>query len=195
MYTSRRFVRTAATLLKTGTSAIAPSTPVATAKLVKPHRPPFASKNMTLPATILLLNAAATWFMVGLIWIVQIVHYPLFANVGPDGFARYQQLHQWRITFVVGPVMLVEAASALLLAWYPPPTINPEWILAGIGLVIVIWASTAFLQVPCHAKLESGFDPDAHRRLVQFNWIRTVAWSARGLLVTWWLAGCLPVPP
>jgi hypothetical protein len=27
---------------------------------------------------ILILNACLTWFMTGLIWFVQIVHYPLF---------------------------------------------------------------------------------------------------------------------
>ena len=34
----------------------------------------------------LIIHAAATWFMVGLIWFVQIVHYPMFANVGRDSF-------------------------------------------------------------------------------------------------------------
>ena len=31
---------------------------------------------------LLLLHAGATFFMCGLIWFVQIVHYPLFAQVG-----------------------------------------------------------------------------------------------------------------
>ena len=34
---------------------------------------------------LLLLHAAATLFMTGLIWFVQVVHYPLFARVGEDG--------------------------------------------------------------------------------------------------------------
>lgn len=37
---------------------------------------------MELPGALLLVHAAATWAMVGLVWFVQVVHYPLFAQVG-----------------------------------------------------------------------------------------------------------------
>jgi hypothetical protein len=52
----------------------------------------------------------------------------------------------------------------------------------GLALVAAIWLSTAAIQVPCHAKLAAGFDAEVHARLVSSNWIRTVAWTARGLL-------------
>ena len=42
---------------------------------------------------VLVLHVAATMFMVGLIWLVQIVHYPLFAHVGADTFLAYHQRH------------------------------------------------------------------------------------------------------
>ena len=42
-----------------------------------------------------------------------------------------------------------------------------------------IWASTFFLQVPCHLRLSAGWDAATHRLLVQSNWIRTVLWSVR----------------
>jgi len=54
------------------------------------------------------------------------------------------------------------------------------WI--GIALLLLIWLSTAVLQVPAHHRLGSGFDPATHRRLVLTNWVRTWAWSARGVL-------------
>jgi hypothetical protein len=34
-----------------------------------------------------------------------------------------------------------------------------------------------------HRRLERGFDADAHRRLVLGNWVRTVAWTARGVIL------------
>jgi hypothetical protein len=37
--------------------------------------------------------------------------------------------------------------------------------------------------VPQHAVLARGFDADAHASLVTTNWVRTVAWSARGLML------------
>jgi hypothetical protein len=125
--------------------------------------------------------------MVGVIWMVQLVHYPLFAGVGLGNFIEYQKRHQTLMAFVVGPPMLLEASSSVALAWYPPPGVSPWMVFTGIGLVILIWISTAAIQVPCHARLVQGFDARVHRRLVRSNWIRTVAWSVRGLLVAWML--------
>ncbi|AHY46435.1 Hypothetical Protein RradSPS_1152 [Rubrobacter radiotolerans] len=137
-----------------------------------------------LGVALLLANLVATLFMVGVIWFVQIVHYPLFSKVGPEGFVAYAADHSRLTGYVVGPPMLVEAASALGLVVFPPPGISAAALWLGLGLVLVVWLSTALLQVPRHAALGRGFDLPAHRLLVGTNWVRTVAWSARGLLVT-----------
>jgi hypothetical protein len=39
------------------------------------------------------------------------------------------------------------------------------------------------LQVPLHTRLARGFDPAAHRQLVRTNWLRTLAWTLRALLL------------
>ena len=65
----------------------------------------------------LLLQVAATLCMVGLIWFVQIVHYPLLAQVGRDGFRRYEMDHQRLTTWVVAPLMLTELTTAFLMIW------------------------------------------------------------------------------
>ena len=142
---------------------------------------------MTASTTLLILNLLATWFMVGLIWMVQIVHYPLFAKVRADSFVAYQSSHQRLTSFVVGPPMLLEAFTSILMCWYPPAGCGMLLILAGIALVLILWLSTASLQIPCHMKLEQGFDAAVHQKLVNSNWLRTVAWSTRGVLVTWML--------
>jgi len=54
-------------------------------------------------------------------------------------------------------------------------------------LIAFIWASTFLLQVPAHSQLGSGFDEETWRMLVRSNWLRTVAWSARAGLVSYWL--------
>lgn len=129
-------------------------------------------------ASVLLVNTAATLFMTGLIWFVQVVHYPLFASVGRDGFASYEESHARLTTLVVGPPMLVEAATAVLMA-----ALRPHWTTyTGLALLAAIWISTALLQVPAHNALGSGFDAAIHSRLVTTNWIRTVAWTARAVL-------------
>ena len=109
---------------------------------------------MSLPNTILLANVVSTLFLVGLIWMVQIVHYPLFDDVGEKNFASYQQRHQTNITYIVGPTMLIELVTAILLLWYPVPEVPKSLVLIGIGLIAAIWLSTAFLvlQTDCLIK-------------------------------------------
>ncbi len=143
---------------------------------------------------VLLVHVAATVFMVGVIWFVQIVHYPLFANVGKPGFAAYSTDHSRLTGLVVGPPMLLEAATAVVLVFARPAGVPAALPLAGLILLAVVWLSTAFLQSPQHRVLGRGFDAASQRFLVRSNWLRTVCWSARGVLVLWMVAAALGTP-
>ena len=123
--------------------------------------------------------------MTGLIWFVQIVHYPLFGKVGRQDYVVYQEAHARLTGFVVALPMLIELAVSGLLVVSPPPFV-PKWqVWTGFGLVIAIWISTGLLQIPQHTALGKGYDLKAHRILVLSNWIRTVLWSLRAGLVLW----------
>ncbi len=127
---------------------------------------------------LLLIHAAATWFMTGLIWFVQVVHYPLFAGVGRDTWADYGEKHRARTTFIVMPVMLIELAAAGWLA----ATRTDGLAITGLALLALVWLSTFLVQVPLHARLGAGHDAALMRRLVTTNWLRTIAWTARGVI-------------
>jgi hypothetical protein len=132
---------------------------------------------------LLLAHAAATFFMLGVIWFVQVVHYPLFSRVGTPEFSAYSLKHTRLTGLVVGPPMLLEAATAVALVIWTPSGISPSLVWTGLLLVAGIWVSTALLQAPRHTTLGRGFDPTVHRFLVASNWLRTVLWSLRGLVV------------
>lgn len=129
-------------------------------------------------AVLILVHAAATWFLVGLIWIVQVVHYPLFAGVGADGYVAYQRSHMTRITWIVAPAMFAEVFAAGALVWLVGTPL--AWI--GAALLVLVWVSTFGVQVPLHARLTESFDARTHRLLVTTNWARTLLWSARGVI-------------
>ncbi len=120
--------------------------------------------------------------MIGLIFFVQVVHYPLFAGVGSGAFRAYHALHEKRTTWVVVAPMLLELGGATGSLWWRGPLSSGE-ALCGWGLVVGIWVCTALVQVPQHRRLSAGFDSRTQTRLVCLNWIRTVAWSARGVLL------------
>lgn len=135
---------------------------------------------------VLGVNLGAALFLTGLIWTIQVVHYPLFARVGEAEFAAYEAEHTGRITLIVGPMMLVELVAAVALVWARPAEV-PGWAAwVALGLVGVIWASTVFLQIPRHGELAGGFAAGAHGALVATNWIRTAAWTARSGVLFWY---------
>jgi uncharacterized membrane protein len=140
---------------------------------------------MTPASLLFVASLASSWFLTGLIWTIQLVHYPLFDRVGREGFAAYEGAHARMITPMVGPAMLVEAVTAVMLLVARPRFMPPWAAWVGVALVGVAWLSTFLLQVPMHGTLARGFDADVHARLVGTNWIRTAAWSARALLLAW----------
>ena len=140
---------------------------------------------------LLLANAAATLYLTGLIWFVQVVHYPLFAGVGEERCVAYVRRHTRLTGYVVVVPMLVELISAMLLVAWRPGAVSLAEAKAGLLLVVLIWASTFLLQVPCHRRLSGEYSESVVRRLVTTNWVRTVLWSARAVLVVWWLARLL----
>lgn len=135
--------------------------------------------------TLLLIQAAATLALVGLIWTIQLVHYPLLSSVGGASFEQYHDQHTRRMTWLVGPLMPTELLASIWIVLAPPAGVSPTLAWMGLGLVLLIWGITAFVSVPAHQRLAQGFDLEAHTRLVQTNWIRTIAWTARGALAIW----------
>jgi hypothetical protein len=127
---------------------------------------------------LLLVNAATTLFMVGVIWFVQIVHYPLFSRVGDAAFPEYERHHVRRTGWVVAMPMLLELGTAIAMVLI----VGGALAWCGLGLLAVAWVSTGLWQVPAHRRLEGGFDAVTHRRLLKTNWVRTAAWSARGII-------------
>ena len=133
--------------------------------------------------TVLVISLAATWGMVGLIWMVQIVHYPMLVEYSAAVPSTAARDHANRISFVVGPLMAAEGVTALILLVWRPDEIG--WLSAWVaaGLLGVALLSTVLVQVPLHGRLAQGHDQAAAEQLVRTNWVRTVAWTARGVVL------------
>lgn len=146
---------------------------------------------------ILTLHLVSTLFLVGLIWFVQIVHYPLMADVGSEAFTEYEPRHTRLTTYVVAPAMLTELVTSVVVAWMFRDFDFDHSVMSLIGLLLVgvVWGVTWLCSVPAHRQLERGFDESVHRKLVVTNWIRTIAWSARGVLTVMWFLPVAGVAP
>ena len=137
---------------------------------------------------LLLLNFAAAVYLTGLIWTVQVVHYPSFGLVPKAAWEAFHAAHTRRMSYVVLGPMVAELALAGWLAWAGRGVLPGGagwWSLALVGLV---WAATFFISVPFHNRLGAGYDYVAIDGLIRTNWLRTVFWTARALLLGWLLA-------
>lgn len=130
---------------------------------------------------LILLQFIATFLMTGIIWFVQVVHYPLFLQVPIEAREEYCKKHMRRTTIVVIPLMLLEVVTAIMLCIFLWGSIF--W-LVNLVFILFIWISSFFIQVPLHYKLVSGGDSKIVDRLVTGNWIRTILWTIRsGMLI------------
>ena len=117
--------------------------------------------------------------MFGVIWIVQLVHYPLMRFVPGAQFGRFEAAHSTRISWVVGPLMAVEGVCVLAF-FFAPPVGLPWWLpWAGAVAEAIAIGTTIFVSAPLHGRLGAHFDPAVLHRLIATNWIRTAAWTGR----------------
>lgn len=124
----------------------------------------------------LLAYLAATLYMTGVIWMVQLAHYPLFAQVGTDAFAAYHQAYQQRMAAVVLLPMLIEATTTDILPFLKPAAV-PFWLVwLAIVLLAVIWGTTFFMQIPYHGQLALASDAD---RMASITGLVTSNWCVR----------------
>ncbi len=128
------------------------------------------------------IQVACCLLMTGLIWLIQLVHYPSFHLADPQRFQEFHLQHSSRITFIVAPLMGLELVTAMLLVRERGDSY--AWWLNLLG-VVLIWACTAFLSVPLHNQLANGYNTDKINALVLTNWPRTVIWTLRSI---WLLA-------
>lgn len=133
----------------------------------------------TLAATVA-VHAAATMAMVGLIWTVQVVHYPLFESVGAEAYPQYQSRHIDRIGAVLVVPWGLEGLSIVALLVLARDRAMRMLAVAGAALMGLILLVTMIWAAPVHGELLDGFDSGQHDTLMASNLVRTLLWTARG---------------
>ena len=131
---------------------------------------------------MLILHLIATSVMVGVIWVIQLVHYPSFHFVELKQYTTFQRFHMARISYVVIPAMLTELFTLILIVISMDQI--DTLVLASAVLLIFIWLMTAVFFSGVHQKLTLGYDQTVVDKLVKLNWGRTLLWTLRLLLIS-----------
>ena len=138
-----------------------------------------------------LVHLVTTLTVAGIMWFIQVVHYPLLRYVGQASFVTYEKAHTRLAIGLVVSLMVIESATGVLLLRWRPAGVTGGQVAIGLVLLGIIWVSTMLLQVPQHHRLASGFSEKAHRILVESNWIRTACYTARAFLLSWMVFGAV----
>jgi hypothetical protein len=144
----------------------------------------------TLLRMVLIAQVVGSVGMFGVIWVIQLVHYPLMRRVPAAAFGAYEAEHQRRISRVVGPLMLAEGLSVLAVFFLRPSCISFTMALTGGLVEAVAIGVTAFVSAPMHGRMAASGQPLLLDRLIATNWIRTMAWTARAGLAIAMLTMC-----
>ena len=128
---------------------------------------------------LLKVNFISTSLMVGVIWVIDLLHYPSFNFINDKKYIEFQHFQMQRISFIVIPAMLIELASALLLAYF----FRSSLTIILLALLLGVWAVTFIFFTNMHQKLTNGYNQSIVDRLIQINWSRTILWSLRLIIL------------
>ncbi|MBM4303946.1 MAG: hypothetical protein FJ112_06430 [Deltaproteobacteria bacterium] len=132
---------------------------------------------------VVLLQIFSTFFLGGLSWFVQWVHYPLFHQVGEADFKQFHKKHVALTNGIICALLPMEIVTTSLTAYYGYPGLTQtEWWLGSLMLILIV-LSTFLVQIPLHKKLSEGKSKTAINSLVLSHTFRTMLWSLRALLL------------
>ncbi|MGD1892352.1 MAG: hypothetical protein ACFB15_17405 [Cyclobacteriaceae bacterium] len=145
----------------------------------------IAPKMLMEDKNLVLANLLVAAILTGLIWTIQLVHYPSFRHVGVAHFVEFQHRHMRNILYLVAPLMLIEIFLAVCLQVSVTEKSTILEVTFASGLLFLIWVVTFAISSPIHGQLATqGFDDALISKLVTTNWIRTIAWTFRTVLLT-----------
>ena len=131
---------------------------------------------------VLLGHLIFTSIMTGVIWVIQIVHYPSFHFIEKELYTAFQKFHMNKISIIVIPIMLAELVTGMML--FLDKSSKSPFLIISFVILVLIWLITGVFFSKAHNELIAGYQELVVNQLVAMNWIRTLLWTLRLLLLT-----------
>ena len=131
---------------------------------------------------VLLGHLIFTSIMTGVIWVIQIVHYPSFHFIEKELYTAFQKFHMNKISIIVIPIMLAELITGMML--FLDKSSKSPFLIISFVILVLIWLITGVFFSFSHNELMMGYQELVVNQLVVMNWIRTLLWTLRLLLLT-----------
>ena len=133
---------------------------------------------------VFMFHFISTSIMVGVIWIIQLVHYPTFLYIDKQKYFNFQKFHMSKVSYLVMPTMTVELISGIYMLLDSENLIENNLFLLAFSFLILNWVITGLVFVKIHNSLLIEYKMQTILLLVKLNWIRTILWSLRLIFLT-----------
>lgn len=147
------------------------------------------------PRWIFVIAFALVFYGNGAAFVESFVNYPSWHLIGSDEFVAYHQFITPRVlTFLVAPALLGGVFTVLML--WARPAVIPLWaVWAAIAAQVIVWVSTATIQVPIQLQLSAhGLSLELIERLIETNfWLRRIPYAFCAGLFLWMAAKVIGV--
>ena len=128
----------------------------------------------------LTIHIISTSIMVGVIWVIQLVHYPSFKYVNESDYIIFQKYHMSNISYIVFPVMFTELITALIILFFGEKSL---FFVLSLICLFLIWVITGVLFTKYHSILKEGKDLMIIEKMIKANWIRALLWTMRLIMI------------
>lgn len=142
------------------------------------------------PIWLFLFAFALVLYGTGASFVESFVNYPTWPLIGAAEFRTYHRaLSPLVIGYLVVP-MLAGTALTFLLVWSRPKAISRWAIWLSVVLQMIIWISTAAVQIPIQIQLSNdGLSLALVERLISTNlWLRKVPQILNVILFLWMMS-------
>ncbi len=140
-----------------------------------------------MPRWIFVFAFALIFYGNGAAFVESFVNYPSWRLIGAESFIDYHRFIGPRvIATLVAPAVLGTFLTIALLRFRPPAV--PLWsVCVALALQVVVWVSTATIQIPIQMLLPvQGADPALLERLIVTNWwLRRIPYGLCAALFIW----------
>ena len=144
---------------------------------------------------IFVIAFAFVFYGNGAAFVESFVNYPSWPLIGKNEFLVYHHFISPRVlTFLVAPALLGGVFTVLML--WARPAVIPLWaVWAAIATQVIVWVSTATIQVPIQLQLSvHGLSLPLVEHLIETNfWLRRIPYAVCAGLFLWMAAKAIGV--
>jgi len=128
---------------------------------------------------LLVIHAATTIFLAGVIWAIQLTIIPVLASGTLELWPQHTAIYRGAFRALFWPLVVIEAGSGMVAALTHPAGI-PSWVHAvNVSLLVCAWSTFPLIRLMVGHDPLARFDPARFVHFARLNRIRVAVWTLR----------------